>query len=449
MPQPLSPPTYEQRPYWHASMPDIPAFDGRPLPERADVVIVGGGYTGTVAALRLARNGASVTLLERHSLGWGASSRNGGLFHPGLKWSRAQLHQRYGPDLGGRLFQDGVNAFFTAERFVTDEGFDCDYRRSGLAILAWSKGQLDGLDEELEEFRDAGLHGRSYRGAEIHQEIGSDAYPGGIAIEESGMIHPGRYMAAIVSAAVTAGVDFHTGTPAERVEVDGVTRTVHTPRGAIRAGAVLIATNGYTDRLVPWIGQRVLPIGSYIIATEPMSEGLAASISPRGRCFFDAKNFLYYWHVNAERRLIFGGRASFRRTSVDQTASILRAALAMVHPQAAHLRIDHAWGGNVAFTFDRLPHLGERDGIHYALGYCGTGVTMGTVFGLRMSQILGRSTEVADVPLAFEQTQFPGAPIVRGIYRAGKPWFLPVAGEWLRFEDWWRRRGTTTSGGPL
>ena len=120
-----------------------------------------------------------------------------------------------------------------------------------------------------------------------------------------------------------------------------------------------------------------MPIGSYIIATEPMSEELAASVSPRGRCFFDAKNFLYYWHVNAERRLIFGGRASFRRTSVDQTAAILREALAEVHPQAAHLRIDHAWGGNVAFTFDRLPHLGERDGIHYALGYCGSGVTHG------------------------------------------------------------------------
>jgi glycine/D-amino acid oxidase-like deaminating enzyme len=427
-------------------MPEIPAFDGRPLPERADVVIVGGGYTGTVAALQLARGGASVTLLERHSLGWGASTRNGGIFHPGLKWSRAQLHKRHGPELGGRLFRDGVDAFFTAERFVLDEGFDCDYRRSGLAILAWSKGQLDDLDEELQELRDAGLHGRSYRGAEIHQEIGSDAYPGGIAIEESGMIHPGRYMAGIVSAAVTAGVDFHTGTPAERIEHDGVSRVVHTSRGAVRAGAVLIATNGYSDGLVPWIGQRVMPIGSYIIATEPMSEELAASISPRGRCFFDAKNFLYYWHINAERRLIFGGRASFRRTSVDQTASILRAALAMVHPQAAHLRVEHAWGGKVAFTFDRLPHLGERDGIHYALGYCGSGLALGTTFGLRMARILGRSTEVADQPLAFERTSFPAAPVVPGAYRAGKPWFLPAAGEWLRLEDRWRRRGTPPVG---
>ena len=430
-------------------MPDIAAFDDRPLPERADVVIVGGGYTGTVAALQLARSGASVTLLERHTLGWGASTRNGGIFHPGLKWGRAALRKRHGPGLGGRLFQHGIDAFFTAERFVTAEGFDCDYRRSGLAILAWSASQMDGLEEELEEFREAGLRGRSYRGAEIHQELGSDAYPGGIAIEESGMIHPGRYFAGTVAAAQAAGVDFHTGTAAERIDVTGADRLVHTPRGMIRAGAVLIATNGYTDGLVPWIGQRVMPIGSYIVATEPMSEELAASISPRGRCFFDAKNFLYYWHVNAERRLIFGGRASFRSTSVDRTAAILTRALAAVHPQAAHLRIDHAWGGNVAFTFDRLPHLGEHGGIHYALGYCGSGLALGTTFGLRMARILGRSTEVADEPLAFEQTPFPGAPVMPGAYR-GRPWFLPAAGEWFRFEDWWRRRGTgsTTSNGP-
>jgi len=260
------------------------------------------------------------------------------------------------------------------------------------------------------------------------------------------MIHPGRYFAGIASAAQAAGVDFHTATAAERIEVDGGDRVVHTPHGSIRAGAVLVATNGYTDGLVPWISQRVMPIGSYIVATEPMSEDLAASISPRGRCFFDTKNFLYYWHVDAERRLIFGGRASFRGTSVDQTAAILTRALATVHPQAAHLRIDHAWGGTIAFTFDRLPHLGEHGGIHYALGYCGSGLTLGTTFGLRMARILGRSSEVADEPLAFEQTSFPGA-LIPGAYR-GKPWFLPAAGEWFRFEDWRRRRGTRPTTGP-
>ena len=214
-----------------------------------------------------------------------------------------------------------------------------------------------------------------------------------------------------------------------------------TSRGRIQARDVLIATNGYTGPLWPWLrtarhAHRV----SYIVATEPMSEELAASVSPRGRTFFDSKNFLYYWHVNAERRLIFGGRASFRPTSIDHTASILTRALARVHPQAAHLRIDYAWGGNVGFTFDRVPHLGEHDGIHYALGYCGSGLALGTAFGLQMARKLGRASDVAYEPSAFERIPFPGAPVVPAAY-SGRPWFLPFVGEWYRGRDWLARRG--------
>ncbi len=173
-----------------------------------------------------------------------------------------------------------------------------------------------------------------------------------------------------------------------------------------------------------------------------MSEELAASISPRGRAFFDSKNFLYYWHVNADRRLIFGGRASFRPTSIDRTAAILTRALVTVHPQAAHMRIDYAWGGNVGFTFDRVPHLGEHGGIHYALGYCGSGLALGTSFGLRMAKRLGRGSDVADEPSAFERIPYPGAPVVPAMYR-GRPWFLPLAGEWFRASDWLSRRGVS------
>lgn len=434
-------PTWTRRPYWHATMPPIARHDGRPLPERADVVVVGGGYTGLVAALTLARSGARVTLLEKEGLGHGASSRNGGLLHPGLQWGRAALERSHGPELGRALFQAGIDATDRAQRFITQNGFPADLQRSGLAVLAWSRRHLDPMEQELDELVDGGLTGRMLRGAEVRDELGSDFYPGGYLVEEAWMLHPGRYVSALAGAAADAGVDLHTGSPALRVERDGVDRVVHTARGRIRSRAVLVATNGYTDGVAPWLRQRVMPIGSYIIATEPMSAELAASVSPRGRTFFDSKAFLYYWHVNAERRLIFGGRASFRRTSVDRTAAILARAMVAVHPQTAGLRIDHAWGGKVAFTFDRLPHLGEHDGVHHALGYCGSGVALGTDFGLTVAAILGAASDTAREPSPFERTSFPGAPIVPGAYR-GRPWFLPLVGEWFRLTDRLARRGT-------
>jgi glycine/D-amino acid oxidase-like deaminating enzyme len=253
------------------------------------------------------------------------------------------------------------------------------------------------------------------------------------------MVHPGRYLAAIAAAADRAGVDLHTMTPALRIERDAADRVVTTPRGRIRARAVLLATNGYTDGVAPWIRARVMPVGSHIIATEPMSPELASSISPRGRTFFDSKSFLFYWHVSEDRRLIFGGRASFWPTSINRTAAILSKAMVAVHPQARGLRIEHAWGGKVAFTFDRLPHLGEHDGVHHALGYCASGVALGTAFGLTMASILGGGTDSRREPSPFERLPFPAMPVLPAAYR-GRPWFLPFAGEWFRMRDRLDRR---------
>src|SRR3990172_9123511 len=138
----MADPSFERRPFWHATMPEVSRYDDRPLPDRADVVVIGGGYTGLVAAVTLARQGARVTLLEKEGLGFGASSRNGGILHPGLKWGRAALARSHGPDLGHALFQAGISAFFNAERFVRDERFDVDYRRVGLGVMAWSTRHL-------------------------------------------------------------------------------------------------------------------------------------------------------------------------------------------------------------------------------------------------------------------------------------------------------------------
>ena len=244
----------------------------------------------------------------------------------------------------------------------------------------------------------------------------------------SGLLHPGRYFAGLAAAADRAGADLH-----EHVRARAVRRAadggflVETDRGTIRARDVFVATNGYTDGVVPSLRRRIIPIGSYIIASEPLPEALARELSPNGRSFFDTKNFLYYWHVSADRRMVFGGRASFMPTSIERTAAILHKGLLEVHPQLAGYRIDYAWGGNVGFTFDRMPHAGRTAaGVAYAMGCCGTGVALMTHLGTKVGEWLAGGD-----PPVLARLKFP---LVPAPYE-GRPWFLPVVGEWYRLKD--------------
>ena len=200
---------------------------------------------------------------------------------------------------------------------------------------------------------------------------------------------------------------------------------VSTPRGRISTGNILLATNGYSDRIVPSVRRRVIPIGSYIIATEPLSSELAHSAIPNRRMLIDSKNFLYYWRLSADNRMVFGGRASFAPTTIPMARDWLYAAMTRVHPQLKGVKIEHAWGGLVGFTLDRMPHIGRMDGVTYALGYCGTGVAMSTYFGqLAADWIAGD-----ELPACW-QRPFPSMPLYRE-----KPWFLPAVGWYYRALD--------------
>jgi glycine/D-amino acid oxidase-like deaminating enzyme len=202
---------------------------------------------------------------------------------------------------------------------------------------------------------------------------------------------------------------------------------VETTRGAVQARDVVVATNGYTDGVAPGLRRRVIPIGSSIIATEPLPEPLLRELSPNGRAFYDTKNFLYYWHVSEDRRMVFGGRASFMPTSVERRAAILYEGMVGVHPQLAGTRIQYAWGGNVGFTFDRMPHAGRTaDGVTYAMGCCGTGVALMTHLGTSLGAWLAGGDPPVLSALSF--------PLVPAPYE-GRPWFLPIVGEWFRFKD--------------
>ena len=392
------------------------------------MVVIGGGYAGINAARELARRGVAVTLLEAKTLGWGASTRNGGIVHPGYKWGPTELIERYGDETGRALYRETLDGYETVKRLIAEEAIDCDFREVGYLELAYAPSHVPGLEHEHAALASMGVASTVVPRDRLREEIGSDAYFGGLVVPGSGLIHPGRYFAGLAAAADRAGADLHEGVRARTIRRQADGRfVVETDRGAILAGDVFVATNGYTDGVAPSLRRRIIPIGSYIIATEPLPEELAREISPKGRAFFDTKNFLYYWHISADRRMVFGGRASMMPTSIEHTAAILQRGLLHVHPQLAGRRIDYAWGGNVGFTFDRMPHAGRtKDGIAYAMGCCGTGVALMTHLGTKMGEWLAGGEAPALTRLKF--------PLVPAPYE-GRPWFLPFAGEWFRLQD--------------
>lgn len=419
---------FERRSFWQASMDPLPDRSGRRLPDSAEVVVIGGGYAGINAARELAHRGTAVTLLEAHTLGWGASTRNGGIVHAGYKWSPPQLLRRYGQATGSALYRDTLDSYELVKRLIADESIECDFRERGQLELAYAPSHLSHLEHARDALATVGVASTLVPKERIREEIGSDAYHGALVVESSGLIHPGRYFAGLAAAADRAGADLHEGVRARTIRRQGDGRfIVETERGAIAARDVFVATNGYTDGVAPSLRRRVIPIGSYIIASEPLPEDLARELSPKGRSFFDTKNFLYYWHVSADRRMVFGGRASFLPTSIERTAAILHKGLLEVHPQLADTRIEYAWGGNVGFTFDRMPHVGRtKDGVTYALGCCGTGVALMTYLGTRVGEWLSGGEPPALATLPF--------PLVPAPYE-GRPWFLPFVGEWYRLKD--------------
>ena len=418
---------FERRAYWQASMPALPDRSGRALPPSADVVVIGGGYAGITAARELARRGVAVTLLEARTLGWGASTRNGGIVHAGYKWSARELIKRYGQETGKALYQETLDSYLLVKGLIADEAIDCDFREVGHLELAYAPSHAPELEHARESLASVGVSSTVVPRERIREEIGSDAYYGALAVEGSGLLHPGRYFGGLAAAADRAGADLHEGVRARSIKkADGVF-IVATERGDIRARDVFVATNGYTDGVVPSLRRRIIPIGSYIIASEQLPEALAHELSPKGRAFFDTKNFLYYWHVTADRRMVFGGRASFMPTTIDRTAAILWRGLLEVHPQLAGHRIEYAWGGNVGFTFDRMPHVGRtKDGVTYAMGCCGTGVALMTNLGTKVGAWLAGGEAPALTRLRF--------PLVPAPYE-GRPWFMPFAGEWFRLQD--------------
>jgi len=425
---PLSP-RFRASPYWWAGTgPDEPG--GEPpgeLPTEVDVAVVGAGYTGLGAALELAARGRSVVVMDRDAIGSGASSRNGGMVQLGGKHSLRHYLARPG---GRALWDVTADAFDGLEELIDERGIDCGWTRSGHLELAHHPRLVPGLRAEAAAWRGIGETAEFIDGDELAAEIGTGVYHGALRVARSAAVHPARLVAGLAAAARAGGARLAAATDVGRVSRQGAGFVVHTSRGAVRAGEVLVATNGYTRDLVPWLERRILPIGSFLIATEALPAGLAAAVSPRGRMFFDTRNFLCYWRLSPDgTRVLFGGRTSFAPTTVERARDALYAAMVRVHPQLVGVALDHAWGGNVALTVDRLPHLGRdpRSGLVYAMGYCGTGVALAVHFGRLTGRWLAGD---GALPAAYARLSWPPVPAPARVER-----LLPVAGWWYQGRD--------------
>ena len=398
------------------------------------MVVVGGGITGLSAALALRRRGASVAVLEAHSMGWGASSRNGGMVLTGLKVDAATLIARYGLTLARELFKASVDSVDSVAQLVHSEQIDCQFTRRGHLALASKPGHYASFERGAELLaREFNHPTRLVPRAALRAELGSDHYFGGLVDEASGGINPAQYVAGLARAARTAGVALRAQSRVHGIARQGAQWRINTVRGDLTANDVLVATSGYTGAATPALRRRLLPIGSYVIATEPLPQALAQELSPTGRMMYDSRHFLHYFRLTADRRLLIGGRARFVPESDDTvraSAEVLRAGMHSIYPQLRDARVEYAWGGTLDFAFDTMPHVGCIDGYHFALGYAGHGVALATYLGTAVGEAIGSDALAAN---PFARVPFRGAPPALG---AAKDLTLPLVAAWYRFLDW-------------
>ncbi len=323
------------------------------------------------------------------------------------------------------------------EQIVKEEQIACDFSRTGHLEVAVKAKHFAGFERRAELIAREFHHTlRIVPKKDLGQEIGSGIYHGGLVDEISAGVNPAKYVVGLAQAAARAGAKLYDRARVEKIERQSgnaqAAYRVTTTRGTLQARDVFVGTSGYTGRTTPALQQRIIPIGSYIIVTAPLSDELASAVSPRDRMIYDSKNFLYYFRLTPERRMLFGGRAAFfpeTANTVRESAEILRRGMLTVYPVLRDTPVEYVWGGTLDFAFDVMPHAGQLDGLYYALGYAGHGVALATYLGTKMSDVISGDSHANP----FDGLPFPGAPL--GLYN-GKPWFLPLAAAWYRLLDW-------------
>lgn len=422
---------FRELPYWWDKAPLV-VEQQVDLPATADVAIVGSGFSGLSAALTLARAGKRVVVIDAEDCGYGASRRNAGFLGRTLKRSHEWLAKHHSEQYADAVYKELNEALHLVEQVVDEEGIDCFRTTCGRFIGATSPAHFKLLEKELSRNRQVlGSDYQMISKEEQHREIKTDVYFGGAVIPDLGSIHPGLYHDGLLRKAREAGVVFLGRTNVLGISSAATGHSVTTTRGKIKASHVVIGTNGYSSDLMPWLHRRIIPFTGYIIATEVLPQGKIEELLPNRRTYLETvMNINFIRPAPDTNRILFGGLTGTNVPGPLDLADQLRNIMLKILPDlGADVRLSHAWSGKCGGTFDFMPHIGVKDGVHYAMGYNFAGVPMGTYLGRKMAlKILGDKAGDS----IFESFNFPSMPFYHG-----NPWFVPMAMKMFDMKDRW------------
>ncbi|WP_458735192.1 NAD(P)/FAD-dependent oxidoreductase [Zobellella taiwanensis] len=402
-----------------------------PLEEslEVDVCIVGAGITGASAALALAERGYKVAVLEGRLAGWGASGRSGGQMIFGYACDQAKLTRLVGMEASQALWDISLEAMTLMRRRIREHAIDCDLADGHLhaAVKPRHMTELEGWARELR--RDFGYEPLELWSRErVRGQLASDAYLGGLYDPNSGHVHPLNYTLGLVRAAAGAGARFFEHSPVTRVE-RGATPVAHTPRGKVRCRHLLLCGNAYLEGIVPEIERKIMPVGTYITATEPLGETRARELIRNNMAVADINFVLDYFRLSADHRLLFGGRVSYSRLDPLNLADAMGKRLRQVFPQLQGVKQQYTWGGYVGITMNRAPHFGRLDGnVYFAQGFSGHGIALTGMAGTLMAEAIAGSAERFDLFGRIPHPDFPGGRLLRTPA-------LVLAMAWYRLRD--------------
>lgn len=382
--------------------------------QRADVCIVGGGYTGLSSALHLRRRGYDVVLLEARKIGWGASGRNGGHVGTGQRADQSSLEKLVGMDHAQRLWDLGCEAVATVQDLIDTHLIDCELKHGNLEVAA-SRRDADGLREDVAHLQETYRHDavRFVDRDELAAMTSARGFHGGALDSAALHLHPLNYCLGLERAATDLGARVHEQSRVTRYE-EGDKLRVHCAEGHVDCDHLILACNGYLGKLEPRVAGQIMPINNYVLATEPLDEVTARRLIRDDTSVSDTRFVINYWKLSGDNRLLFGGGESYTSRFPDDIKAFVRPYMLRIYPELADARIDFGWGGTLAITLNRMPAFGRvSPRILYAHGYSGHGVPIATLAGKLLAEAVAGNAERFDVMASVPSPRFPGGTLLR------------------------------------